>query len=31
LKPGRQVFRVLAIAADGSVERMPRVFRWRVL
>ena len=31
LKPGRQVFRVVAIAADGSVTGAPRLFRWRVL
>ncbi len=30
LAPGRHVLRVLAIAADGTAEIKPAVFRWRV-
>jgi hypothetical protein len=30
LKPGRHTLRLRAIGPDGSVERTPKVYRWRV-
>lgn len=31
LQPGRHVFRVLAVTADGSHRSAPTVFRWKIL